>query len=52
MSLVTLLMIVLIISLIGSIPAWPYAQGWGYGPSGFVGLVIVTLLILVLVGKI
>lgn len=47
----TILLILLIILLIGSLPAWPYSGGWGYYPSGGLGLVVVILLILVLMGK-
>jgi hypothetical protein len=51
MSLGTILLIVLILVLIGVIPAWPYASGWGYGPSGIVGVVVIILIILLLTGK-
>lgn len=50
MSLGTILLIVLIVILIGAVPAWPYSRGWGYGPSGGLGLVVLILLILVLMG--
>ena len=46
MSLGTVLLIILIIVLIGALPTWPYSGGWGYYPSGGVGLVVVILLIL------
>lgn len=52
MSLGTILLIVLILMLVGVIPAWPHSRGWGYGPSGGLGLLVVILLILVLMGKI
>ncbi|AEI80251.1 hypothetical protein CNE_2c12870 [Cupriavidus necator N-1] len=45
-------MIVLILLLIGAFPAWPHSRGWGYGPSGGLGLVLVILLVLLLMGKI
>jgi hypothetical protein len=48
----TILLVILIILLIGALPAWPYSGGWGYYPSGGLGLVVVILLILVLLGKI
>lgn len=48
----TILLIILIIILIGAIPAWPYSRGWGYGPSGILGVIVVVLLILVLMGRI
>ncbi|WP_039913425.1 DUF3309 family protein [Cellvibrio mixtus] len=50
MTLGTILLIVLILILIGAIPAWPHSRNWGYGPSGGLGLVVVILLILVLLG--
>ncbi|HEX5804310.1 MAG TPA: DUF3309 family protein [Azospira sp.] len=52
MSLGTILLIVLILLLIGAIPAWPHSRGWGYGPSGGLGLVVVILLVFVLLGRI
>jgi hypothetical protein len=52
MTLGTILIIILILILLGAIPAWPYSSGWGYGPSGIVGVVLVVLLILVLMGRI
>jgi hypothetical protein len=50
MTLGTLLLIVLILMLVGAIPAWPYSRSWGYAPSGTVGAVLLVLLILVLLG--
>jgi hypothetical protein len=47
----TIVLIILVILLIGALPAWPYSNGWGYYPSGGLGLVVVILLILVLLGK-
>jgi hypothetical protein len=47
----TILIVLLILMLIGSIPAWPYSTGWGYGPSGALGTILIVLLILVLLGK-
>jgi uncharacterized protein DUF3309 len=38
--------------LLGAVPSWPYSRGWGYGPSGVVGLILVIVLILLLLGKI
>jgi len=52
MSLGTILLIVLILMLIGAFPAWPHSKGWGYAPSGGLGLVVVILLVLVLLGRI
>ena len=47
----TVLIILLILALIGALPAWPYSGGWGYYPSGGLGLVLVIVLILVLLGR-
>jgi hypothetical protein len=47
----TILLIVLILALIGSLPTWGYSGGWGYYPSGGLGLVILILVILLLTGK-
>jgi len=52
MPLTTILLIVLILVLIGAIPAWPHSRGWGYYPSGTVGLIVVILLILMLMGRV
>jgi len=51
MSLGTILLIILIVVLIGAVPAWPYSSGWGYYPAGGVGTVLVIILILVLLGR-
>ncbi|HEV3330592.1 MAG TPA: DUF3309 family protein [Bryobacteraceae bacterium] len=47
-----LLLIILIILLAGLVPAWPYSRGWGYYPSGGLGLVILIIVILMLLGRI
>jgi len=47
----TVLIVVLILLLLGALPLWPYSGGWGYYPSGGLGLVVVVLLILLLLGK-
>jgi len=52
MSLGTILLIVLILMLVGSIPSWPHSKGWGYGPSGGLGLIVIVLLILLMTGRI
>jgi len=52
MTLGTILLIVVILLLIGAIPAWPHSRGWGYGPSGGLGLVLLILVVLWLMGKI
>ncbi|HEY1076720.1 MAG TPA: DUF3309 family protein [Fontimonas sp.] len=48
----TILLVILILMLLGAVPAWPHSRNWGYGPSGGLGLVVVVLLILVLMGQI
>jgi hypothetical protein len=48
----TLLLIILIILLIGALPTWPYSGGWGYYPSGGLGLVLLIVIVLLLVGRI
>ena len=48
----TILIILLILILIGALPTWPYSSGWGYYPSGGVGLLVVILIILALMGRI
>ena len=50
--LTTILIVILILALIGALPAWPYSQGWGYYPSGTLGLVLVIVLVLALMGRI
>ena len=52
MSLGTILLIVFILLLVGAIPTWPYSRGWGYGPSGVLGVVLVVVVILLVLGKI
>jgi hypothetical protein len=51
MSVGTILLIILILLLVGALPTWPYSSGWGYYPSGGLGLVVIILLILVLLGR-
>jgi hypothetical protein len=48
----TILIIILILILLGAVPAWPYSRSWGYGPSGVVGLILVILIILVLLDRV
>jgi hypothetical protein len=50
MSISTLLLILLVVLLIGSLPSWPYSRGWGYAPSGALGTIVVIVLVLVLLG--
>ncbi|MGA2212285.1 MAG: DUF3309 family protein [Bryobacteraceae bacterium] len=48
----TLLLIILVIILLGALPAWPYSAGWGYYPSGGLGMVLLVLIILMLMGRV
>ncbi|MFC3676427.1 DUF3309 family protein [Ferrovibrio xuzhouensis] len=48
----TILLIILILLLLGAVPAWPYSRGWGYYPSGGLGLVLVIVIVLLLMGRI
>ena len=50
MSITTILLIILILILIGALPAWPHSRAWGYGPSGGVGLLVVILIVLLVLG--
>ncbi len=52
MSLGTILLIVFVLLLIGSIPTWPHSRDWGYAPSGGLSLVLVVLLVLVMTGRV
>ena len=47
----TILLVILVLMLLGAIPAWPHSRSWGYGPSGGLGLVVIILLILILTGR-
>ncbi len=47
-----ILLIIVILMLVGTIPTWPHSRSWGYGPSGFTGLIVVVLLVLLLTGRI
>jgi hypothetical protein len=51
MTLGMLLLIIVVLLLIGAIPAWPYSRSWGYAPSGIVGVVLVVVLVLLLAGQ-
>ncbi len=48
----TILIIILILALLGALPTWGYSSGWGYYPSGGLGLIVVIVIILVLLGRI
>jgi hypothetical protein len=47
----TILLIILVLLLVGALPSWPYSRGWGYYPSGGLGLIVVVLLVLLLAGR-
>jgi hypothetical protein len=47
----TILIVVLILLLVGALPTWPYSSGWGYGPGGILGVVLVVILVLALMGR-
>ena len=51
MTLGTVLLIVIVLALLGVIPAWPHSRGWGYGPGGVFGLVALVVLVLLLTGN-
>lgn len=51
MSLGTILLVIVVLMLIGVIPAWPHSRSWGYGPSGGLGLLLLILLVLLLSGR-
>ena len=51
MTLGTLLLILIVLALIGAIPAWPYSRGWGYAPSGTVGVILLVVVVLLVSGR-
>jgi hypothetical protein len=51
MTLGLLLLILLIVALIGAVPAWPYSSSWGYAPSGVTGVVLLVVIVLLLTGR-
>lgn len=52
MSTATILIIVLVLLLVFALPTWPHSKGWGYRPTGILGVILVILLILFLMGRI
>jgi hypothetical protein len=48
----TILLIILIIVLLGALPTWPYSSGWGYYPSGGIGLILLIVIVLLVLGRI
>jgi hypothetical protein len=51
MPLGTILLVILILVLVGAIPSWPYSTGWGWGPSGVIGVIVLVLLVMALMGR-
>ncbi len=51
MTLGTILLIILVLLAIGAIPKWPFPRGWGYGPSGILGVLLIVIIILLLMGR-
>jgi hypothetical protein len=47
----TILLVILILLLLGALPAWPYSRGWGYYPSGGVGLILLIIIVVLLLGR-
>lgn len=51
MTIGTILLIILIIVLLGALPAWPYSRSWGYAPTGILSIILIVVLILVVIGR-
>jgi len=51
MTIGMILLIITVLLLLGAVPAWPYSRGWGYAPSGGLGLLLLILLVLLLLGR-
>jgi hypothetical protein len=47
----TVLIVLLVLFLVGSVPAWPYSRSWGYYPSGLIGTVLIILIIMLMLGR-
>jgi hypothetical protein len=52
MSIGTILLIILILMLVGTLPSWPHSKSWGYGPSGGVGVIVLIIVVLLVMGRI
>ncbi|ABS61683.1 hypothetical protein Plav_0060 [Parvibaculum lavamentivorans DS-1] len=52
LSMSTILLVILILLIIGAVPSWPYSRGWGYGPSGLLGVLLIVLIVLLLTGRV
>ena len=48
---ITILFVILVLMLLGSVPAWPHSRGWGYGPSGALTLIVIVLVIMMASGR-
>lgn len=51
MTLGTILLIILVLALVGALPSWPHSRGWGYGPTGGLGVVVLVVVVLLLLGR-
>jgi hypothetical protein len=51
MKMITVLIIILVLALVGALPAWPHSRSWGYYPSGGLGLLVLILLVLLIAGR-
>lgn len=51
-TVLTILLVIVLLMLLGAIPTWPHSRGWGYAPSGTLGIVLIVLLVLVLTGRV
>lgn len=51
MTVGTIALIIIILLLVGAVPAWPYSRGWGYGPSGILGIILIIVIIMLLTGR-
>ena len=51
MTVCTIALIILILLLVGAIPTWPHSRGWGYGPSGILGIILIIIVIMLLTGR-
>jgi hypothetical protein len=47
----TIILVILVLVLVGALPTWPYSSGWGYYPSGLIGILVVIVVILLLTGR-
>jgi len=52
MTMITILLVILVLMLVGAVPAWPHSRSWGYAPSGTLGLLLIILLLLAISGRI